>query len=112
MPLVRPIVIECHDEYLELQPDPNGSQGLAVVPWHGDSVDVMDDLVTSVSKRVESWGTPGADNFWKPKLQLDVAPGGEARYAELKALLADSGLEVSRRAPRRVVRYPRTATPD
>jgi hypothetical protein len=28
---------------------------------------------------------------------MDVAPGAEARYAELETLLADSGLEVKRR---------------
>jgi hypothetical protein len=40
---------------------------------------------------------PGA--YWKPVLVVDVAPDGEARYAELVELLRGSGIALERRSP-------------
>jgi hypothetical protein len=37
---------------------------------------------------------------------MDVKPGAAARYAEVKALLSDSGLDVEQRQPRGVARPP------
>ena len=40
----------------------------------------------------------GRGMYWRPILQIDVAPAAEFRYAELKALLDNSGLIVERKS--------------
>ncbi len=51
--------------------------------------------------------------YWRPQLAVDVAPGGEARYADLQTLLTDSGLEVkpATKAPVQVARPKRKVGP-
>ena len=39
-------------------------------------------------------GSAGRGIYWRPQLAVDVAPGAEGRYSDLKTLLADSGLDV------------------
>ena len=57
----------------------------------------VDDFVSSLWKHMEGWGIALAGGYWKPVLRFEVAPGGERRYAELQALLRDSGLEFTRK---------------
>jgi hypothetical protein len=59
----------------------------------------MDEFVSSIWKRVESWGIAGPRAYWKPVLSVDVAQGGEQTFAEMQVLLRDSGLDVQRRSP-------------
>ena len=54
----------------------------------------VDDLVTAVWQRVETWGSAGRGMYWHPQLSVDVAPGADGRFNDLQTLLADSGLEV------------------
>jgi hypothetical protein len=86
-----------------------------VIPLGADTLDAVDELVAVVAERVETWGMAGRGMYWRPLLVMEVAPGGEARFAELQALLADSGLDI-RRIPLRIAQrrasYPRTQTPD
>jgi hypothetical protein len=60
----------------------------------------MDELVSSVWEHMRSWGTAGRRLYWRPLLSMQVQPGGAARYAEIEALLADSGIDVEQRQPR------------
>ena len=46
--------------------------------------------------RVESWGIAVAGGYWKPVLNVQVTPGAEQRFEELRVLLDGSGLEVRR----------------
>jgi len=41
---------------------------------------------------MESWGLAGNGMYWRPLLKVDVAPGGERRFIELRSLLEGSGL--------------------
>jgi hypothetical protein len=59
---------------------------------------------------MKSWGTAGNRLYWRPLLSIDIQPGGQDRYAEIEALLADSGIDVQRRQPRAAPRqYSRPA---
>jgi hypothetical protein len=61
----------------------------------GDSAYAARDAVFGALKRhADSWGIPGDGMFWQPRLTLNVAPGGEARAAELANLFQSAGLSV------------------
>lgn len=112
-PLTRPIKVVCDADHLTVLPEGRARRGYKVIELNDQTDDGVRDLVESVWDRVETWGAAGQGMYWRPELLMEVEPGGEQRYAELKALLSDSGLDVRgrrRRAP--VVQYPRTRTPN
>lgn len=51
-------------------------------------------LAKVVSDRVNQWGIALSGGYWKPTLDVDVAPGAEWRFSQLEQLLSGSGLEV------------------
>ena len=53
--------------------------------------------VAAVWSRTKGWGIAGRQMYWRPVLVLELGPSGEGRFAELQALMADSGLEVTRK---------------
>jgi hypothetical protein len=96
IPLTRPIRIECYTDRLVLLPD-NRDQQAQVIPL-GDRTDAaVDQLVSAVRGYTKTWGMAGRSMYWKPQLVLEVKPSADSRAADLQALLADSGLDVTRR---------------
>lgn len=112
-PVTRPIKVVCDADHLTVLPEGRTRRGYKVIELNEQTEDGVRELVESVWDRVETWGAAGRGMYWRPELLMEVEPGGERRYAELKSLLADSGLDVRgrrRRAP--VIQYPRTRTPN
>ncbi len=96
-PLPRPINVQCHADRLVVVPE-QGLGGRQEVTLDGPTVDSVDEFVSAVRLYMDkSWGMAGNRMYWKPILKVDVAPGGEARFEDLKTLLDDSGLEVVKR---------------
>jgi hypothetical protein len=58
--------------------------------------DEVDTLISKLWARVESWDVAVAGGYWKPVLHVQVTPGAEQRFEELRVLLDGSGLEVRR----------------
>ena len=112
-PVTRPIKIVCDADHLTMLPEGRSRRGYKVIELGENNEENMRELVTSVWDRIDSWGVAGQGNYWRPELIMEVEPGAEARFNELKALMADSGLDVRGR-PRATaaVRYPRTKTPN
>ena len=54
-------------------------------------------FISAIWGHIEGWGIAGRGMYWRPVLQVWVAPGGEERFADLSALLDGSGLTVKRR---------------
>ena len=52
----------------------------------------VDSFVSTVWDYMEGWGKAGRGMYWRPILNVYVAPGAELRTVELEALLRDSGL--------------------
>ena len=71
-----------------------GARDIRFGPRTADSVD---KLVAAAWDYTKGWGIAGKQMYWRPILVLQLGPSGEARFAELQALLAHSGLEVERR---------------
>lgn len=110
IPIQRPIRIVCDAEHLTLLPEGRGRQGMRVIPFKRQTIQSVDDLVSTVWDRIDSWGTAGKGMYWRPVLMMEVEPGGQRRYTELQALLADSGFDVHGMPRRRVIfPAPRTA---
>lgn len=112
-PSTRPIKIVCDADHLTILPEGRSRRGYKVIELGENREDNVRELVSSVWDRIDSWGVAGQGNYWRPELIMEVEPGAEERFRELKALLADSGLDVKGR-PRSAaaVRYPRTQTPN
>ncbi|HVU88793.1 MAG TPA: hypothetical protein VHD36_15835 [Pirellulales bacterium] len=112
VPISRPVRVECLPDRLVLRSDQAPSQ-TQEIPLTERTEDSVEDLVSAVWGRVDTWGTAGRGMYWRPQLSVAVAPGAEGRYADLKTLLADSGLEVkpADKAPVQVARPKRKIGP-
>jgi hypothetical protein len=97
VPVTRPVLVRCEANQLTIIPDEDRllPKRIAIRNRTEDSVD---ELVSGVWDQMKAWGLAGRGMYWKPTLVIEVAPGGEARYAELQQLLAGSGMEVKQRA--------------
>ena len=94
--ITRPIRVNCYPDRLELVP--NTSQtSLQVVALGGRTEDTVDTFISAVWDHMKSWGIAGRGMYWQPILNVQVVPGAERRFADLKMLLDRSGLEVKRR---------------
>ncbi len=54
---------------------------------------VIEDLFGEVSKRVEGWGIAGRGMYWRPRMVLEIQPGGDVRGAELRDVLVSGGMD-------------------
>lgn len=89
----RPIFIRCYPDRVVILSDEAASHGKNI-PIADRTEDSVDDLVSAVWQHMKSWGIAGKGMHWRPTLVFSVQPGAVDRYADLKALLADSGLDV------------------
>jgi hypothetical protein len=64
------------------------------IPIAGSVSSSADQLVQAIWEFQESWGSAGENMHWKPRLQVQVSPGGEQRLQELKIHLRNSGLAI------------------
>lgn len=111
MAVERPIRMVCDSEHLTLLPETGGLRGMKVIRLGPRTEASVEDLVSAVWDRIDSWGVAGHGMYWRPKLQMIVEPGGQRRYTELQALLADSGFDVhGKPRTRETVQAPQTKT--
>ena len=95
-PVTRPVIIRCEPNQLTIMPDDARSLPKSI-PMGSRTQDSVDKLVSGVWDHMKDWGLAGRGMYWRPTLAMEVAPGGEARFQELQALLQDSGMEVKQR---------------
>jgi hypothetical protein len=108
VPIARPVVVECRSDKLVVHADGATSKVVKEIPMQGATIDSVNELVGTVSEQAATWGAAGRGMYWKPSLSVQVAPGGEARYADLQKLMENSGLDVrSVQAPPKQVAKPK-----
>jgi hypothetical protein len=95
-PITRPIHIQCEGDKLMIRSE-RTSDPPVVVPLRMRTEDSVDPLVDAIQVRIKQWGIAGRGVYWRPQLILEVGHSGEGRFADLEALLADSGFDVKRR---------------
>lgn len=93
----RPIRVACTSEKLVILPERGDGNAPQVVHLEDNSPAPIEDFVGAVWKHMDRWGSAGQRAYWKPTLSVQVAPGGEERFAELESQLKGSGLEVKRK---------------
>ena len=94
--MARPIRVNCHPDRLELVSN-TGQTGGQTVALGDRTEDTVDTFISAVWDHMESWGIAGRGMYWQPILNVQVAPGAEGRFTDLKMLLDRSGLQVKRR---------------
>lgn len=99
---IRVIVREDHiglltDETTDSRNMPVGK----TVPFDVHTVDSIDEFIKAVEGEVASWGIAGNNLYWRPVLEIQVAPDGQRRADDLARLLKHSEIEV---------KFPATAT--
>ncbi len=97
VPITAPVRVDCLADRLIVVPEKGLGQPKAI-PLGARTEEAVDELVSAVWDYMERWGSAGNGMYWRPVLRLHVAPGAEARYADLEALLEGSGLGVERGA--------------
>jgi hypothetical protein len=95
-PITRPIHIICEGDKLLVRTERSGNPPITI-PLRMRTEDSVDQLTAAVHERIKDWGIAGRGLYWRPQLVLEVGRSGEGRYADLEALLADSGFDVKRR---------------
>lgn len=96
VPISRPIRIQCHHDRLVIVPE-KGLGREKSVPLRPRTEESIDEFVSAIWDQMQSWGIAGNGMYWRPVLNVYVAPDAERRYAELDTLLDGSGLNVERK---------------
>ena len=109
-PATRPILIDCYNDRLVIVPDERNVPP-KTTRLGPEARENIDEFVANVWTHMKGWGTAGKGLYWRPTLMMNVGPGAADRYAEVKSLLADSGLDVRERPPRTVARPPAARSP-
>jgi hypothetical protein len=94
--VTRPIRVECYADRLVILSDRNPAEN-KVVPLGPRTAASIDTFISETWVHIESWGIAGRGMYWRPVLQVAVAPDAEERFSDLTALLEGSGLTVKRR---------------
>jgi hypothetical protein len=94
--VTRPIRIGCYADRLVVVADRNPAES-KVIQLGPRTASSIDAFISAIWGQIEGWGIAGRGMYWRPVLQVSVAPGGEDRFADLAALLDGSGLTVKRR---------------
>ena len=96
--ITRPIHVAVLWDRFVLVPDPGDDRP----PKHLRISPVMtqveaDALVTAIQKEMTGWGLAVENGYWKPVLEIEVAPDAERHYADLQTALQSSGFELHRK---------------
>jgi hypothetical protein len=98
VPIRRPIrVVVRGDRITILSDDPSPRSRAAAektITLRQETVESIEELVQAIDHQVDGWGTAGDRMYWRPVLQMHVAPDGARRFQDLSRLLKNSGLEL------------------
>ena len=92
----RPIRIACLPDRLVIVPPRGSEQQPAVTAMQSSTDEALDRFITSIWSHMRGWGIAGRNAYWKPILNVEVAPGAEGRWQDLTRLLQGSGLQLRR----------------
>jgi hypothetical protein len=96
VPVTRPIRVECRSDRLIIVPEA-GLAGGKTVPLGIRTDTSTEAFISAVWEHMETWGIAGRGMYWRPILNVYVAPDAEQRFADLQMLLEGSGLKVVRK---------------
>jgi hypothetical protein len=94
--VTRPIRVQVFSGRLVVSPERGSGASAKEIPVPGSMKESIDGFIDTVWKRIDRWGMAGPSMYWKPVLNVEVYPGGETRFQELRHLLQGSGIEIER----------------
>ncbi|MFN6205498.1 MAG: hypothetical protein ACK49R_03540 [Planctomycetota bacterium] len=94
-PYLRPIRVICSGEELVIVTGSNSPLSSNVISFPAETAGAIEPLVSSLWRLIDSWGPTPDNGYWKPVLKVETLPEGESRARDLKALMQDSGIELS-----------------
>ena len=80
--VTRPIRVECYADRLVVISDRNPADN-KVISLGPRTVSSIDPFISAVWGQIEAWGIAGRGMYWRPVLQVSVAPDAEERFADL-----------------------------
>ena len=92
---MRPIKVICSAQELVIVTGPNSPLTSNVISFPTETAGAVEPLVGSLWRLIDSWGPTPDNGFWKPVLKVETLPNGETRARDLKALMQNSGIELS-----------------
>jgi hypothetical protein len=95
---IRPIRVICTAQQLTIVPRQGSGEVLTTIPLRGSTTEALDEFVAALWQHIEEWGAAGTGMYWKPALHVEIAPGGQERFEQLRHLLHGSGIEVRQKA--------------
>jgi hypothetical protein len=96
-PAYRSIKVRCSAAQVVFMPPKGSDRKPIAIAWDGDPITVVDSIALQVRSRIASWGMAIGGGYWQPVLDVEVAPDGEDRFADLVAYFDQSGIEVRRK---------------
>ena len=93
-PFNRPVRVVVSADQLTVLPDRGEVGEPRVTQLSGPMRNSIDGFVAHLWEHMNGWGVAGTQAYWKPILSVEVTRGGEKRFAELAALMQQSGVEV------------------
>ncbi|MEC9097338.1 MAG: hypothetical protein VX776_11930, partial [Planctomycetota bacterium] len=94
--ITRPVNVICEANRLTIV-RASGERGQPISVELGSTVKgSIDEFVTALHEHIDQWGIAIAGGHWKPELKVDIQPGGESRFEELRYTLYGSGINVWR----------------
>ncbi|MGL6197003.1 MAG: hypothetical protein ACRC2T_19495, partial [Thermoguttaceae bacterium] len=64
------------------------------IPNGSSSRETAEQFVKAIWDFMETWDSAGENSYWRPLLRVTVTPGAEKQMQQLKAALAESGIEI------------------
>lgn len=92
---LRPIRVICSAKELVIVTGPNTPLADNLIEFNEPTASAVEPLVGSLWRLIDSWGPTPDNGYWKPVLKVETIPGGESRARDLKALMENSGIELS-----------------
>jgi hypothetical protein len=96
--VARPIRVVCLADRLVLLSDRRDAPRPQEFPLSAQTTtEEIDSFVKAIQKQMEGWGLAAENAYWKPELHVEVAADAGERFAEIRAALQGSGIELHRK---------------
>ena len=92
----RPIRVDCFADHLAVAPEPGVAAG-KIIPMPRGAKAAITPFVAAIWERLDAWGMAGNRMYWRPVLEIHVAPGGQQAFQDLCVLLEGSGMNIERK---------------
>lgn len=97
--IVRSIRIVCYEDRWLVLPEVGSTRKPETIMLDVALQTSAEELAKVVADRVDRWGFALSGGYWKPVLEVEVAPRGQRRFDQLKRLLDGSGLDIQLAQP-------------